>query len=27
MNAQEAKSYGVVDEVLDRRQEDTVQPG
>jgi ATP-dependent Clp protease protease subunit len=27
MNAEEAKSYGVVDAVLDRRQEDTVQPG
>ena len=27
MNAEEAKAYGVVDAVLDRRQEDSVQPG
>ena len=27
MNAEEAKAYGVVDEVLDRRQDDSVQPG
>ena len=27
MNAEEAKAYGVVDSVLDRRQEDTVQAG
>ncbi|CAN5148024.1 ATP-dependent Clp endopeptidase proteolytic subunit ClpP [soil metagenome] len=27
MNAAEAKVYGLVDEVIDRRQEDTVQPG
>ncbi|MBP8080614.1 MAG: ATP-dependent Clp endopeptidase proteolytic subunit ClpP [Arenimonas sp.] len=27
MNADEAKAYGVVDAVLDRRQEDSVQPG
>ena len=27
MNAEEAKAYGVVDSVLDRRQEDSVQPG
>jgi ATP-dependent Clp protease protease subunit len=27
MNAEEAKAYGVVDAVLDRRQDDTVQPG
>jgi ATP-dependent Clp protease protease subunit len=27
MNAQEAKAYGVVDEVLDRRQDETIQPG
>ena len=26
MNAEEAKAYGVVDAVLDRRQEDSVQP-
>ena len=26
MNAQEAKAYGVVDEVLDRRQDETIQP-
>jgi ATP-dependent Clp protease protease subunit len=27
MNAEEAKTYGVVDEVISHRQEDTVQPG
>ena len=27
MNAEEAKAYGVVDAVLDRRQDETVQPG
>ena len=27
MNAEEAKAYGVVDAVLDRRQEESVQPG
>ena len=27
MNAAEAKAYGVVDEVLDRRQDESVQPG
>jgi len=27
MNAQEAVAYGVVDAVIDRRQDDTVQPG
>ena len=27
MNAQEAKAYGVVDAVIDRRLDDTVQPG
>ncbi len=27
MNAEEAKAYGVVDAVLDRRHEDSVQPG
>ncbi len=27
MNAAEAKIYGLVDEVIDRRQDDTVQPG
>jgi ATP-dependent Clp protease, protease subunit len=27
MAAQEAKAYGVVDEVLDRRPEDSIQPG
>ncbi len=27
MNAEEAKAYGVVDAVLDRRQDDSVQPG
>jgi len=26
MNAQEAKAYGVVDEVLDRRQDESIQP-
>jgi ATP-dependent Clp protease protease subunit len=27
MNAEEAKAYGVVDEVISHRQDDTVQPG
>jgi ATP-dependent Clp protease protease subunit len=27
MNAEEAKAYGVVDEVLDRRQDESIQPG
>jgi len=27
MNAEEARAYGVVDEVLDRRQDDSIQPG
>jgi len=27
MNAAEAKAYGLVDEVLDRRQDESIQPG